>query len=386
MEKVERSSILNEGQVHQFVANVFGSLLHEKQVLSWAHAALGVIHAVSLIVHRVGAAMASIRGVTAKHATKQVDRLLSNGKVSTWDLLAAWVPFVIGKRTEIVVTLDWTDFDADGQSTLALAMVTGHGRTTPLLWRTYAKSKMLGHRNEYEDALIERFIELLPDGVHVTLLADRGFGDQKLYEYLADVGIHYVIRFRAVIRVEDSKGDTRTAGQWVPQSGRATRIDNARVTADRTPVPGVVVVRDKRMKEAWCLATDRDLKASQVVALYGKRFTCEETFRDNKDIRFGMGLSATSIGDCDRRDRLLLLSAVALALVTLLGAAGERCGLDRTLKVNTAKKRTHSLFRQGQHYYDALPRMREDRKQALLTAYDAVLADQAETRELLAVL
>ncbi len=86
------------------------------------------------------------------------------------------------------------------------------------------------------------------------------------------------------------------------------------------------------------------------------------------------------------RSRLLLLSAVALALVTLLGAAGERCGLDRTLKVNTAKKRTHSLFRQGQHYYDALPRMREDRKQALLTAYDAVLADQAETRELLAVL
>ena len=122
------------------------------------------------------------------------------------------------------------------------------------------------------------------------------------------------------------------------------------------------------------------------MALYGKRFTCEETFRDEKDIRFGMGLSATSIGDCDRRDRLLLLSALAIALVTLLGAAGERCGLDRTLKVNTAKKRTHSLFRQGQHYYEALPRMREDRKQMLLTAYDGLLVEQAETRELLAVL
>ena len=386
MAQLDRSPILSEAQVHQFVANVFGSLLLEKQVLSWAHAALGVIHAVSLIIHRIGAAMSAVRGVTAKHATKQVDRLLSNGRVSTWNLLAAWVPFVIGTRTAIVVTLDWTEFDGDGQATLALAMVTGHRRTTPLLWRTYRKSKMLGHRNNYEDALLERFVELLPEGVHVTLLADRGFGDQKLYGYLAEAGIHYVIRFRACIQVEDSKGEIRTAGQWLPESGRATRINNAKVTADRTAVPGVVVVHDKRMKEAWCLATDSDLKAAQVVTLYGKRFTCEETFRDEKDIRFGMGLSATSIGDCDRRDRLLLLSALAIALVTLLGGSGERCGLDRTLKVNTAKKRTHSLFRQGQHYYEALPRMRADRKHALLTAYDRVLAEQAETRELLATL
>jgi hypothetical protein len=44
-----------------------------------------------------------------------------------------------------------------------------------------------------------------------------------------------------------------------------------------------------------------------------------------------MGLSATHIGDPERRDRILLMSAVAQALLTLLGAAGEACGLDRTL-------------------------------------------------------
>jgi hypothetical protein len=159
------------------------------------------------------------------------------------------------------------------------------------------------------------------------------------------------------------------------------------VTEDRTPVPAVVVVHDKEMKEAWCLATDRDdLKAAQVVALYGKRFSCEETFRDSKDIHFGMGLSSTSIGDCERRDRLLLMSALAIVLITLLGGAGERCGLDRLLKVNTAKKRTHSLFRQGQYYYDALPNMRTDRKQALLAAYDAVLNERAANRELLTLI
>jgi len=78
------------------------------------------------------------------------------------------------------------------------------------------------------------------------------------------------------------------------------------------------------MKEAWCLATTlSDAKAADIVKLYGRRFTIEETFRDQKNLRFGLGLSATHIGSTDRRDRLLLLAAIAQALLTLLGAAGE---------------------------------------------------------------
>ena len=48
-----------------------------------------------------------------------------------------------------------------------------------------------------------------------------------------------------------------------------------------------------------------------------------------------------------RRDRLLFIAAIAQLLLTLTGAAGEQLGLDVKLRVNTAKKRTHSLLRQG---------------------------------------
>jgi len=51
-----------------------------------------------------------------------------------------------------------------------------------------------------------------------------------------------------------------------------------------------------------------------------------------------------------RRDRLLLVLALATVIATLLGAAGEKLGLDRQLRANTATKRTHSLFRQGREY------------------------------------
>lgn len=48
------------------------------------------------------------------------------------------------------------------------------------------KSKLKGWRNEHEDALLERFREAIPEDVKVTVLADRGFGDQAMYELLKD--------------------------------------------------------------------------------------------------------------------------------------------------------------------------------------------------------
>jgi hypothetical protein len=47
--------------------------------------------------------------------------------------------------------------------------------------------------------------------------------------------------------------------------------------------------------------------------------------------------------------------------LTLLGEAGEALGMDRHLKVNTVKRRTHSLFRQGCMLYNLIPAMPEPR-------------------------
>jgi hypothetical protein len=82
-----------------------------------------------------------------------------------------------------------------------------------------------------------------------------------------------------------------------------------------------------------------------------------------------MGLSSTRIGEPTRRDRLLLVSAFATALLTLLGAVGESLGMDRLLKSNTSKTRTHSLFRQGCMLYELIPNMPEHRLAPLLEKF-----------------
>jgi hypothetical protein len=219
--------------------------------------------------------------------------------------------------------MDWTDYDADGQATLALKLVTRHGRATPLVWLSVLKDELKDARNDCEDACLRRLAEVLPDGVTATILA--GFADTKLFEFLGELGFDYVIRLKGNTRVD---GTTRPAADWIGQGGRARKLRDAAITEAQCPVGAAVCVHAKGMKEPWCLVTSsRDATAPRIIKLYSKRWTVEPSFRDTKDLRFGLGLGAIRIADPQRRDRLLLLNAFAVVLLTLLGAAGESLGM-----------------------------------------------------------
>ena len=356
--------------VKKFIGRIFQEDLHAKRIGSLADATFGVMISASLAVSIIGQALAQARGLLTKHAIKQVDRLLSNQGIQVWELFALWVPEQVGPRKEINVAMDWTDFAGDGQSTLSMNLVTGHGRATPLLWLTMWKDELKGTRNECEYACLRRFSEVLPEGVKVTIIADRGFGDSKLYDFIKQLGFGFVIRFRDNIHVTATDGETKLASEWVGKGGRARKLRNARVTAAQVEVDAVVCVHDKGMKDAWCLAaSDGEASATTIIKTYSRRWTIEPSFRDTKDLRFGMGLDKTHISEPERRDRLLLLNALAISLLTMLGEAGESLGMDRHLKVNTTKRRTHSLFRQGCMLYELIPNMPEARLKPLIERF-----------------
>ena len=126
------------------------------------------------------------------------------------------------------------------------------------------------------------------------------------------------------------------------------------------------------MQDAWGLASSRaDLPGSEIKVTYGRRFTVEETFREVKNPRFGLGLKQTKITRNDRRDRRFLLAVWAHALLTLLGKAGQELGMERML--GAARPGPFSLFRQGLLLYELLPTMRADRLRALMTRFGELL-------------
>ncbi len=181
---VIRAQRFSSNQVKQVPGDVLGRDLHAKRVASLCDATLGVLHSASLAVCAIGQGLAAARGLNPKHATKQADRLLSNSKINVNDILARWVPHIVGARSSIVVALDWTDFDSDNQATIMLSLITDHGRATPLLWLTVDKRTLKDNRSLYEHRVLVRLAELLPADIKVCVVADRGFGDQKLYRML----------------------------------------------------------------------------------------------------------------------------------------------------------------------------------------------------------
>lgn len=345
--------------VHKFVQDLAGEVLHPKQVDSLAHSVVGAIHADTASITAIGRAAARAREVSEKHSIKQVDRLLANSKVDASEVMRQVIPVLVSGRSRIVVAVDWTEFASNGHSTVAVSMITDHGRATPLMWTTLATKKLKKRRARFEDQVLWRLRLALPDHVHVTVLADRGFADTGLFWTLQEkMRFDYVIRFKAGTFVEAADGDARPAGEWVPTNGQAKHILKPRMTRKRRSVPAVVCVKRAGMKESWCLVTSlADAAAEDVIQLYSRRFDIEHTFRDQKDWRFGLALDHMTLGTPGRRDRMLLVLALATMFSVIVGAAGEQLGLDRTLRANTeTRKRTHSLLRQGHEYMAGVAR------------------------------
>ena len=69
---------------------------------------------------------------------------------------------------------------------------------TPLLWKSVDKRQLKYNRARYEDQLLSQLKMVLPAGVKVMLLADRGFADQKFFRFLdEELNFNYIVRIKS---------------------------------------------------------------------------------------------------------------------------------------------------------------------------------------------
>ena len=244
------------------------------------------------------------------------------------------------------------------------------------MWKTVTRSALKEQRNDHEDDLLVGFASVVPKNVRVTVVADRGFSDSKLYSFLTEVlGFDYIIRFRGNVYVEDAAGEQRKAKEWLGTAGRARRVparadhSAAPSRARRSLCPGQ---GHERSPGVWS-AVGKTSRASRSRAPMALRFTVEETFRDVKNPGFGLGLKQVIIERNDRRDALFLLAVLAHTLLTLLGKAGQDLGMERML--GATRPRQLSFFRQGLMLFELIPKMREDRLRALAKKFGELLQD-----------
>ena len=106
----------------------------------------------------------------------------------------------------------------------------------------------------------------------VTILADRGFGDVKLFAFLDELGFDGVIRFRGNIHVAAADGETRLARGLGRHRRSGAHLRNAaRSPAGRPDQVGTVVVRPRakaheRSPGAWPPATTAAQRAPETAS------------------------------------------------------------------------------------------------------------------------
>lgn len=364
-------------EVKQFIQANLADDLHQKRQASLADGVLGVLTSQSLKPADIGRGLAEAKGLLPKHTVKQVDRLLSNKAIDSTIQQSYLTRLLIQNRQRIVVAMDWTVFAKDQHMTITLRLITRHGRATPLLWKTVSAVGLKGHKNDYVFMLFEKLKRIVDDSTQVIILADREFGTLNNMKKLKDeLGFDYILRIKRNFTIADcDKTKKQLAHEWLDKND-AICVDDAFITVQEYQISKVVICQEPNMKEMWVLACSlKDIATKTILKYYGKRWSTETSYRDEKDLNFGLGMKKARIGDIQRRDRLFLLSAIAIILLTLMGAASEVIGFDRYIKANTSPKRTHSLFTQGRILLKLMPRLAGQWQNSLIQAIENLFVE-----------
>jgi hypothetical protein len=264
----------------------------------------------------------------AKHRIKRCWRFTANDRVVASDAMQGVIRRLLKrkrwKKKPLLVAMDWTE--VRDFHTLMLAAVM-KGRGVPLLWASYPEWVLHKSQNNLEEGLLRLLKSLLPQGVRVILLADRGFGRTELARTCQQLGLQYVIRIRPDVWIEsrDFRGNLL---DFPVKKGICRWLRNVEFRK-KNPVTQHVVVYWKRglpkdRDECWFLMTDLARGPARLSELYGQRMTVEELFRDDKNRRNGFALRNTQITKPERFDRLLLILALTYYLLVGLGLVARQ--------------------------------------------------------------
>ncbi len=278
---------------------------------------------------------------------RRCQRWLANGRIDAESLYGPLILWAIqgwqnpGQALHLALdtTMLWN------RICVVVVSVVCHGRAIPLLWQA------MEHPSASVSAavsigLLEKADRLLAGFGAISLLADRAFPCAELLGWLENQpGWIYVMRLR---------GDTEIHGTAAPlgcqvrplrlRRGQCRGFRNVRIWADGSCTANLVLAHPTglEVEEPWYLISNAE-PSLDLVWSYGRRFCCEQLFRDQKSGVFQ--LEDSGLRAPERIDRLLLVVAIAVLAGSLQGYALSLAGLRR--QVDPHWKRGMSFLRLG---------------------------------------
>lgn len=313
---------MNRTDVATWVISVCANCLRLSQVKTLSELVAAAVRVQRVSLANIGRAM--LGGVKAQ--IKRCWRFCANPRVETADAMRGLIGKLLRKRRKsLLVSFDWTDLR--GFHTLMAAAVV-KGRSIPLCWASCRGNTFDGHRsrNAFEESLLLVLRGMIPDGVRVTILADRGFGRTELARFCRRWRFHFIFRVQPEVWVSGDGCNGKLA-DYAVFKGIARVLRGVRYRRENPVTVNVAIHWRKNLPperdQCWFLISDLELSAQRLCQLYGRRMTIEELFRDQKNKRNGWSLRDTQITRPDRIDRLLLILALAYLLLCGVGLRAQ---------------------------------------------------------------
>lgn len=270
------------------------------------------------------------RAVFAQSHQRRFSRWLHNPRINVQKLYSALITQALAAWGETQITLiEDTSMLWDEYCLIRLS-VQYRGRAIPLVWRVIRHGSSSVSFEVYQ-AMLKRATRLVPSGVCVCFLADRGFADTALMRYLRNE-LHWHFR----IRVKSNSWIHRGSSGWIQLNqyhlalGEVVLLQSVRLTKTH-PLDNLhlALARDPLSRQVWMVVSDQSTTL-QTFREYGERFQIEEELLAEKSN--GFQRERSEIRSVPALSRLCLVMAVATLLLTVQGqqvvATGKRRWVD----------------------------------------------------------
>lgn len=193
--------------------------------------------------------------------------------------------------------------------------VVYRGRAVPVVWEVIEHGSSSVTHAAYE-ALLDAVPPLLPAGIKVVFLADRGFADTELLAQLRRLGWHFRIRIKATFSVLRPGQPPCKVDDFALAPGRALFLHHVALTTKPFGPVSLALACHSRTGEEWYIVSDEPT-SGQTFQEYGRRFDIEENFLDDKSN--GFQLERSLVRDANALTRLCLVLAVATLYLVAQG-------------------------------------------------------------------
>jgi hypothetical protein len=350
--------------LHRILSTSFPEI-HAKRLASLLAAVEAVVTGSRLTLSDMGRGLSG--AVAVKHNIKRIDRLLGNNLLHTEisKLYEALVRQCLNGISMPLIVIDWSDLTPDRQWQLLRASVAIEGRSVTLYEQVHPQSQATSP--SVHQAFLTHLASMLPTGCVPILITDAGFRG-AWFRLVNRMGWYWIGRIRNRDMVSPANDDAwagckklyslatakaQSLGQYNyvrnhPVPCRLVLIKRINQGRHKKGKLGMQVHSNQSLKSAraqrepWLLAVSPKLdhlSAQAVFAVYAQRMQIEESFRDLKSERFGLGFSANRSTQRNRLGVLLLVGCLASFVLRLIGEVGKARQMEFQFQSNTRRSR-----------------------------------------------